>query len=369
VAVADPGLGPSTHRSRLIRWILGLVVAAVAFAVVVELAGGIGAALDALADADPKWIALGVGFESVSFLFIALHLRRLAGGPPAVRLGPAYELALVVYGLGAVTPASPVEGVALGVQELHRKGLPRQRALFALGFSEWFSNAALLTILAVDLLLATVFADVRHNERFPAVVIAVTLVVALVIVGFIVTSKRTLAWLNSAWHHACFWRETPPQEHRQETMNRLYADRDAVLGDRRNQTLLLLLSAGAWLLDMACLEAALLAVGVHANLDQLILAYGAGILASAVPFVPAGLGLTEVAMPAVLHHYGVPLAPALAGALAYRGIGTFLPAITGGLLALGMRRRGKTADARAAATAMEDASPIEVAGVAALGDG
>ena len=363
MALAERSPGSSGRRARLVRWFLGLVVAGIAFAVVVDLAGGIGAALDALSDADPKWIALGVGFEAFSFLFIALHLRRLAGGPPEVRLAPAYELALVVYGLGAVTPASPVEGVALGVQELHRKGLPRQRALFALGFSEWFSNAALLTILAVDLLLATVFADVRHDERMPAVVIAIALVLALVLAGFIVTSKRTIAVLNSVWHHMCFWRETPSLETRQETMERLYADRDAVLGDRRNQTLLLMLSAGAWLLDMACLEAALLAVGVHANLDQLILAYGAGILASAVPFVPAGLGLTEVAMPAVLHHYGVPLAPALAGALAYRGIGTFLPAITGGLLALGMRRRGKPGDAG------EPATPIEVAGVAALGDG
>ncbi len=232
----------------------------------------------------------------------------------------------MVYGLGAITPASPVEGVALGVQELHRKGLPRQRALFAIGFSEWFSNAALLTILAVDLLLATLFADVRHNERMPAVVIApCSRASRSSSCGLIVTSKRTLACSTPAWHHACFWRETPSHETRQATMDRLYADRDAVLGDRRNQTLLLLLSAGAWLLDMACLEAALLAVGVHANVDQLILAYGAGILATAVPFVPAGLGLTEVAMPAVLHHYGVPLAPALAGALAYRGIGTFLP--------------------------------------------
>lgn len=331
----------TSRRARWFPWAVGLVVAAIAFAVVIELAGGIEASLDALGQADLSLVALGVGFEAVSFFFIALYLRRLVGGDPPVRFGASYELALVVYGLGAITPASPVEGVALGVAELRRTGHPRGRALFALGYSEWFSNAALITILAVDLVLATVFEDVRHDERVPFLLLAAALLVALVTVGVLITSKRTITLLAAVWSRVCFWRPRPSEQDVQVAVERLHADRDAVIGDRRNQGRLLLLAAGAWLFDVTCLEAALLAMGVHANLDQLILAYGAGILAAAVPFVPAGFGLTEVAMPAVLHHYGVPLAPALAGALAYRGIGTLLPASLGALLALGMRRRSR----------------------------
>jgi uncharacterized membrane protein YbhN (UPF0104 family) len=63
----------------------------------------------------------------------------------------------------------------------------------------------------------------------------------------------------------------------------------------------------------------------------LLLAYTAGILATEVPLLPAGLGRVETAMPAVLRSFGVPVDTALAGALTYRALGTFLPAIAGAL--------------------------------------
>jgi uncharacterized membrane protein YbhN (UPF0104 family) len=56
-----------------------------------------------------------------------------------------------------------------------------------------------------------------------------------------------------------------------------------------------------------------------------------------VPLLPGGLGAVEIAVPAVLHHFGVPLATALAGTLLWRGISLFLPAL-GGTLAYGSLR-------------------------------
>jgi len=68
-----------------------------------------------------------------------------------------------------------------------------------------------------------------------------------------------------------------------------------------------LLSAVAWLADASCLYFALRAVGVHAELEILLLAYCAGLISSALPLLPGGLGVVEAAVPAILNHYGVPL--------------------------------------------------------------
>ena len=59
---------------------------------------------------------------------------------------------------------------------------------------------------------------------------------------------------------------------------------------------------------------------------------------SLVPFLPGGFGAVEVAMPAVLHKAGVPLAPALAGVLTYRLLGTLLPAFCGAIALVRLRR-------------------------------
>lgn len=94
-----------------------------------------------------------------------------------------------------------------------------------------------------------------------------------------------------------------------------------------------LLSATAWLADASCLLFALRAVGVHAGLEIVLLAYCVGLISSALPLLPGGLGFVEAAVPAVLHGYGIPLETALAGTLAWRGLALFLPALAG-LLAL-----------------------------------
>jgi len=103
-------------------------------------------------------------------------------------------------------------------------------------------------------------------------------------------------------------------------------------------------AAGAWVADAACLWAALQAVHANVDFSVVILAYVVGTVASWVPLLPGGLGAVEIALPAVLHHFGVPLSVALAGTLLWRGMSLFLPALGGALAYASLRAgRGETA--------------------------
>lgn len=81
--------------------------------------------------------------------------------------------------------------------------------------------------------------------------------------------------------------------------------------------------------DVACLWFTLIAVGARVDPDVALLAVGAGAVAASVPLLPAGIGVVEAVMPAVIGWYGPSLSAALAGTLVYRALGTFLPAAAG----------------------------------------
>jgi putative heme transporter len=106
----------------------------------------------------------------------------------------------------------------------------------------------------------------------------------------------------------------------------------ATVGSPRNRVLLVALAAAPWLADAACLRLALAAAGVQLDADVVLLAYVAGIVISALPLLPGGIGAVEAAIPAVLHHFGAPLDAALAGTLVYRGISLLLPAAAGAMI-------------------------------------
>lgn len=340
MAIAPDGLANPQKRvrhRRLVLTLIGLAVGGVAIVVIAQLAGGVSDAVEALRDVDPAWVAAGLGCEAVSYLFIAGHLRRLTGSTPGFGFGAAYQLALVVYGLGVITPASPAEGLALGAAELRRRGMPRRRVFLALGLSEWFSTGTLYAIAAVDLLIAGALADLHRDERLPAIAGAASVLVVLVLLTVVASRRTTVEIATRFWYRVLFWRTRPPADVQRQQASELYDEGRNVLGSRWNRAVLVVLVAGAWLADGLCLDFALIAAGVHVSFDVLFLAYSVGIIAAEVPLVPGGFGLAEIAMPTVLHHYGVPFAPALAGALVYRALGTLVPASAGALATVSLR--------------------------------
>ncbi len=139
-----------------------------------------------------------------------------------------------------------------------------------------------------------------------------------------------------------FWRPHPSADQQRVAGVAWHHQAMGVVGRPANRVLLAAMTAIAILADMLALWASLTAAGVHVDGDVAILAASAGVLATLVPLLPGGLGIVEAVIPAVLHHFGAPLGAALTGALLYRAVGTFLPALVGatvvGRYALARRR-------------------------------
>ncbi|MER5409018.1 lysylphosphatidylglycerol synthase transmembrane domain-containing protein [Streptomyces sp. NPDC002769] len=95
-----------------------------------------------------------------------------------------------------------------------------------------------------------------------------------------------------------------------------------------------------WGGDFACLLAVCHAVGASPPLSTALFAYIAGMTAaSAVPLLPAGIGVLDAALVLTLHHGGVPVSAATAADLLYRTITPGLVGITGWVLLVQQRRR------------------------------
>jgi hypothetical protein len=72
--------------------------------------------------------------EAVSYVALGLQLRRLARQSVLLPRATGVGLALVVAGFGLVTPASPVEGLAIAGREVRRRGVSSRQAVLTLGF-------------------------------------------------------------------------------------------------------------------------------------------------------------------------------------------------------------------------------------------
>ena len=87
------------------------------------------------------------------------------------------------------------------------------------------------------------------------------------------------------------------------------------LGDRRNRIATGTLTLAGLVADAAVFWCMLLAVRADVTFEIAVLAYVAATAVAWVPFVPDGYVLTEVVIPALLHHFGVPYTTGLAAVL------------------------------------------------------
>lgn len=328
-----------TTRTRRVRLVIGLLIAAGALYAVVSSAGGFGDSFSALRDAEPGWLAVGALAEAGSYLTLGVLLRRLVG----VRIGlrTAIGLGLVVSGLGNILPAAPAEGITMAGTELRRRGVEPQRTWIALGLLQWISVRTLFAVAALDALVVVAVASRRYPEhtpgRFTVGAVAILILAILAASAWLASRRQTLEVAAVVADKIHFWRDSRGSIEARARGARWHTEMHEVLGSPSTHVVIGALALASCLADAACFRCALVAVGVHVKPSLFLFAYGIGMIAALVPLLPNGLGVVETVVPALLHHRGVPLATALAGVLAFRALGTLLPALSGTIALVRLR--------------------------------
>lgn len=321
---------------RALRLALGLAFGSAAVWVVVRASGGLGDAWHALGRVNAWWLIPALVSAGLAYVFAGLRLRRLAGAEAGFTAASATGVELVVNGLGLLAPAAPAEGLAFEVSELSRRGIERRRIALTLGFEQWFSLRVFLLVNALNLgwILAT--RDLPIDSTWPLIATPVVLV-ALLATAILASRPATAETLAVAASALRFWKPRGTVPDRRVAGASVHADAKAMVGPVRRRVVLPVLSVASMLANVSCLFFVLIAAHAQVGYDIAILAAGTGAAAGLIPLLPAGLGVVEAIIPAVVHWYGPPFDAALAAALVYRVVGTFLPAAAGGVALLALR--------------------------------
>jgi uncharacterized protein (TIRG00374 family) len=328
---------------KLLRYLAALVVAGLLVYAVVVASGGMADALHQLRHASPIWLVPAFALEISAYAAAGWLLWLLRGTDETLGWVATVRVALVMWGLGSLLPASPTEGIALSVSELGRRGLSRQRAITMLLVAGWCQFWALVLTAAVAAAVVNVVGHPDPDDANRLLVIAAVLVAVTVTVITLVRRPvigRLVA--DAVWlipHRRKMTREELRAAGSGEQARLI-----ALLGRPVHRVAITVSSAAWWIADAGALWIALHAAHAHADFGLVVLAYVAGTVASWVPLLPGGLGAVEIAVPAVLHHFGVPLSTALAGTLLWRGLSLFLPAATGALAYTSLRAARLVAD-------------------------
>jgi uncharacterized protein (TIRG00374 family) len=349
---SDAALRQRLHP--LVKLAVGLVVGGAAIWLVISTAGGLGDAATAVGRMRFGFVALAVAFAAVRLALFGLQFLWLGRRTGPLHAAAAMELALVVYGFGAITPAAPAEGLAIASHELQERGRSKRDARMICGFSEWFSQRTFYAIAALDLIIVVALGHLAFADSWPFMIVAVVVIVALT--GSAMAAHRPGAAVRAAKVLGAIRirHPQPPPEVRAQAVGAWHAAAMAIAGPPRNRVRLALVSAAAALADAATLWATCHAAGFHVHPELVVLARTMGTVVSWVPLLPGGLGLVEAAVPAVLHRFGAPLDEALAATLVYRAAGTLLPALAGGVAVGALRSADRH---RARPTTGEDARP------------
>ena len=317
-------------RKGLIRLLLfvGLVVA------LIVAVPGFGSIRGRLAHGNPAWLVLAASFRLSSALAYVALFRAIFAPDMSLRL--SYQIAMSEIGLNALVPAGGAGGLATGGWVLHRRGMPTQEVVERSAQFFVFTSAFNVGAVAVLGWLGAVGILASHGSValsvIPAVAATAVIVLALALIPQLAKLQARKVKVRSRSLH--WWLL--------ELGLALGTGAQGALKLFREHDPRALASGAAYLFfDIAALWAAVRAFDGHIALQPLAMAYLVGQLAGEIP-VPGGIGAVDGGLIATLTLYGLPISIATAGALAYRAIALGVPAVFGGLAAIGLTRTIKS---------------------------
>ena len=278
----------------------------------------IGSALEAMKDAEWRWVLVGLALSPLQYLFDSIAL--LAALPKRVPIGPCTELMLASKFTNIATPAG-AGSVAMDIRFMQKQGIDSATAVTSSVIINLTGTVAQFAIFGVALWISADsfdFGDVPGGSfrwvLLGLIVVGVGLAVAL-------RFPRVRSWV------------IPPIERAKETLSRI--------GKSPGRLALLLLSPSLTAVVYALiLGASLEAYGQHLNLATLLVANTAASTISNVVPTPGGLGVFEASMIAVLTAAGIPETQAFAATMTHRLITFWIPPFFGFIEFRLLRKRG-----------------------------
>jgi uncharacterized membrane protein YbhN (UPF0104 family) len=298
------------------RRLIGLVVSAIAVGSLLLAVPELNDVVGDIGRMQPGWIALALALEIASCASFVIVFRAFFGAVP----GPlARRVAWTEMGSGALLPGGGLTGYALGGVLLHDAGLSRRRVVVLSGGLFWlttFVNG--LALAAGALLLLTGVSHGPHDFLRAGL----PLIIA-------VAATATVLLLALWARHARRGWQTALGE----------GVHEAVRTSRR-RSWRLIGALGYLGFDIAVLWCTFRALGSTPSVGALMIGYLIGYLATTIP-IPAGIGVLEGGLAAVLVLYGTPATRTIAAVLVYHAIAFWVPSL-GGVLAYA-RLRGPLA--------------------------
>jgi uncharacterized protein (TIRG00374 family) len=330
---ARAALERSSGYRRVGRVIAGVVVAVFTIGFVVANRAEVPNAVRAVRHANLWWIVLGL-IASVSLMGLHALARRAALATFGVTLSPSRAVltSAVAQSLNIVAKSGGMAGLAVYRDESRRTGQPSSLVTggYMLGVVLGDASFALSLLAAIAVLLV----DGRFT-RGDAVAVAVVGAYFAVVASAVVAATRSRSAIRSL--HALparLRRRAPVHTAADELFDAIQQIRARPVSVLPAFGLMLVIE----LLSMSMVWICLAAYGQHLSISVPIVGYGVAVLFSLVSVLPAGIGFAEASLGAVLVSFGVAGSVAAVVVLTYRILETWLPLVTGLLVARAWRR-------------------------------
>ncbi|GAC1364876.1 MAG: hypothetical protein NVSMB32_07840 [Actinomycetota bacterium] len=331
---------PLRSRRRLVRQVVrggvGIVVAGVALQAVFGRRDELAGAFSILEHLRVGWVAVALVAELASIAaYAALQRRLLASGGLALSMGSLTAVTLAANAIQNSLPAGPAWSNAYSYRQFRRRGADAVLALWALVISSILASATLAAIALLGLGVAQGQASSLDLGR---VILAVTVVG----VGLVVALRTGLAGRQARYVavwvvRACQRLVRRPAGHPADLVASAWNRLRSVHLSWRTVLWATLYALANWLLDLAALGLAFVAVRAPVPWRGLLLAYGAGQLAANLPVTLGGLGVVEGSLTVALVFYGGAQVTTVAAVLLYRILSFWLMLPLGWASALFLR--------------------------------
>ena len=302
------------------KYVIGLVLAALAFEQLVGHKSELTEATLALRHLRWEWVLLGVAAEAGSFLaFAQVQRRSLRAGRADVAIGPMVAITLAAQSITNSFPAGSVIAPVYAFRQYRRRGADEAVAGWSVVATFVVASVTLAVVAAIGASVAG-----AEGASLDLVGVIVAVLIVSVAMGAVFVQKRALVWAVTAFLPLCRRLTGWPRGELAAQIDRIVRRLTAVHLSPGQVVSLLWLGLANWMLDGTCLALSFLAVGASVPWEGLLLAYGAGQLAANLPITPGGLGVVEGSLTIAIVAYGGAAPATVVAVLLYRVISFWL---------------------------------------------